>query len=195
MFLLNHAVPAVEPNVLKSKLWKKASTHVSFFGKKAWVHEMSTAMILVSKFSDVDNLLYNAGLIDDQGASLTIGTNGPVKPEKKRRKKMHTKTGEAELQKEFYGICRFLRKLASEEGFEGRMKKWDAICCSDRGTGTRESMSCRPNTVPLAYQELDITDDDHDPAYDFIVSTGLLAVDDSDDMPSLQTGVDSNVAV
>lgn len=201
-FLLNHAVPAVEPNVIKPKLWKKASTHIKFFGKDAWPSEMGTALTLIQKFSDVNNLLFNAGLIDSQGTSLAIGDGGPVKPEKKRRKKMHTKLGEAKLMEGFYLHCKFLRKLSEERGFEKRMEKWDAICCSDRATGVEDSINQPTNTVPRAYQELDIWDASGNLAFECMVSAGLLRANGATtspssvaELPPLQPGNQGHVGV
>ena len=179
-FLLTTAVPAVDPNVLRGKLWNKTRTHVGFFGIKNWPHEIATAMILISKFSDLDNLLYNAGLIDEDGNRIDLGEGQPQKPKKKRRKKMHTKMGEKELQADYYRICKFMRKLSKEEGFEERMKQWDEMLCGDRIGISSSVVDQRANTVPSAFQQLDFPDDDvvggsGSLAHEFIINTGLLS--------------------
>ena len=56
----------------------------------SWVCEMATALLLIHKFSDTRKLTYNLGLTDMSGRALEKKNI----PEKKRRKKMHTKTEE-----------------------------------------------------------------------------------------------------
>lgn len=178
-FLLNTAVPAVDPNVLRSRMWSKSGTHVGFFGKTNWSHEIATALILMSKFSDLDNLLYNAGLVDEEGNRIQVSEGVPQKPKKKKRKKMQTKMGEKELQADYYKLCKFLRRLAKEDGFELRMKRWDELCCGDRSGCPASLIDQRTNTVPSVFQQLDVPDDDgcngDNLAHEFIIGTGLLS--------------------
>lgn len=177
-FLLNTAVPAVDPNTLRPRLWGKTGTHVGFFGKNNWPHEIATALILVSKFSDLDNLLYNAGLVDELGNRVECVGGLPQKPKKKKRKKMQTKLGEKDLQANYYKLCKFLRKLTTEDSFEHRMKIWDEICCGDRSGSPCDSIEQRTNIVPSAFQELDTLDEEvggDSLAHEFILNTGLLS--------------------
>ena len=72
---------------------------------------MATALLLVEKFSDVNNLLYNAGIINDNGDFVDCGTADPVKPAKKKRKKMYTKTESGLLAKHYYFLCGYFLAL------------------------------------------------------------------------------------
>ncbi len=150
-FVLNLAVPAVDPNVLKDRLWTKGvTTHVSFFGS-VWKHEMGTALLLVEKFSDVNNLLYNAGIIDDDGNYVTCGSNDPVKPVKKKRKKMHTKTESGLLSRHYYMLCGYFIQLQKEEGFKERMAAWDLLCCGERGRDPLQTRKDRVDTMAAEF--------------------------------------------
>ncbi len=178
-FLLTVAVPAVEPKVLRNREWvKNKTTHVKFFGK-SWVCEMATAVLLIDKFSDTGNLTYNLGLTDKSGKALETKNI----PEKKRRKKMHTKTEEKQLQRSYYHLCMFFKKLQSSDGFEERMKAWDDICCGDRGRVSDENrIAARTNTVPIAFQELG-QDDSEAVFQEFLKSSTFANIWDS--VPSL----------
>lgn len=178
-FLLTVAVPAVEPKVLRNREWvKKKTTHVKFFGD-SWVCEMATALLLIHKFSDTRNLTYNLGLTDMSGKALEKKNI----PEKKRRKKMHTKTEEKELQKSYYHLCMFFKKLRSSSGFEERMKAWDDCICGERGRVSDESMvATRTNTVPIAFQEMG-QDDSEAVFQEFLKSSTFANIWDS--VPSL----------
>ena len=150
-FMLTLAIPAVDPNVMKDRLWTKGvTTHVSFFGS-AWKHEMATALLLVEKFSDVNNLLYNAGIVDDKGNYVSCGTDDPVKPAKKKRKKMHTKTESSLLARDYYMLCGYFLKLQKEQGFKERMAAWDLICCGDRGREPLQSRKARVDTMAAEF--------------------------------------------
>ena len=180
-FLLNVAVPAVEPKVLRNREWvKNETTHVKFLGT-SWVCEMATAVLLIDKFSDTGNLTYNLGLTDKSGRALETKNI----PEKKRRKKMHTKTEEKQLQRSYYHLCMFFKKLQNSDKFEERMKAWDDICCGDRGRVSDENrVAARTNTVPSAFQELG-QDDSEAVFQEFLKSSTFANIWDS--VPSLSS--------
>ena len=185
-FLLTVAVPAVEPKVLRNREWvRNTTTHVDFFGN-SWVCEMATAVLLIDKFSDTGNLTYNLGLTDRSGRALETKNV----PEKKRRKKMHTKTEEKQLQRSYYHLCMFFKKLQSSNGFKERMKAWDDICCGDRGRVSDENrIAARTNTVPTAFQELN-QDDSEAVFHEFLKSSTFANIWDS--VPSLLSSPGSN---
>ena len=83
--------------------------------------------------------------------------------------------GEKELQADYYRICKFLRKLTKEEGFESRMRKWDELCCGDRSGFSENCIDQRANTVPSVFQHLDDEDGSNNLAHEFIMNTGLLS--------------------
>ena len=91
-FFLNTAVPAVDPAVTRKTWLRNETTHMLFFGD-GWAMEMATALVMLAKFSDLDNLRYNAGLTDEHGNLK----NDVAPPEKKKHKKMHTKQMDEEL--------------------------------------------------------------------------------------------------
>ncbi len=184
-FLLTVAVPAVEPKVLRNREWvKNKTTHVKFFGN-SWVCEMATAALLIDKFSDTTNLTYNLGLTGKTGEVLETKSI----PTKKRRKKMHTKTEEKQLQRSYYHLCMFFKKLQSSEGFEARMRAWDDICCGDRGRVSDENrIAARTNTVPSAFQELG-QDDSEAVFQEFLKSSTFANIWDS--VPSLLSSPES----
>ncbi len=157
--VLNLAIPAVDPNVLKDRLWTKGvTTHVSFFGS-AWKHEMATALLLIEKFSDVNNLLYNAGIIDDDGNYVTCGSDDPVKPVKKKRKKMQTKTESGLLARDYYMLCGYFHQMQKGEGFKERMAAWDLLCCGDRGREPLQTRKDRVDTMAAEFGHSDTAPD------------------------------------
>ena len=157
-FMLNMAVPAVDPNILKDRLWTKGkTTHLSFFGP-AWKHEMATALLLVEKFSDVDNLLYNAGIINEKGEFLDCGTASPVKPIRKKRKKMHTKSESGTLARHYYKLCGYFGDLQKKEGFKERMAAWDLKCCDERGREPLHAPTDRVDTMAAEFGQSQGTD-------------------------------------
>ena len=180
-FLLTIAVPAVVPRVLRGREWvKDKTTHVEFFGN-SWVFEMATALLLVDKFSDTGNLKYNLGITDERGNALPV-VNKP--PEKKRRKKMHTKTEEKRLQQSYYHLCKFFQTLRSSSGFEDRMQAWDKMCCGERGRDNDEDLlASRMNTVPTAFQEQEGIEDGDYMIQEFLKSTTFSSIWSS--LPSL----------
>ena len=142
-FFLNTAVTAVDPAVTRKTWIKKKTTHMLFFGD-SWAVEMATALVLLAKFSDLDNLRYNAGLTDEHGNSKD--TTEP--PEKKRRKKMHTRQKDEELSAFFFQTTIKLSSIAKREGFEADAKAWDDECCDKRGKDDVAASIRRVNIVP-----------------------------------------------
>ena len=190
-FLLNTAIPAVVPKVMRDREWvKNKTTHVEFFGD-SWVFEMATAVLLVDKFSDTGNLKYNLGITDERGNTLPSVNV----PEKKRRKKMHTKTEEKRLQQSYYHLCKFFQTVKRSDGFEERMKFWDGLCCSERGRECDEDqLASRTNTVPSAFQEREGSDDGDCMIQEFLKSSTFSSIWDSlpsvVDSPDASTGSD-----
>ena len=78
-------------------LGRKKSTHLSFFGN-TWSFEFALARTLLEDFSDPNNLLYNAGIVDKDGKEIDWEGNNPQKPAVKKRKKMQTKSGVKNLE-------------------------------------------------------------------------------------------------
>ena len=142
-FFLNTAVPAVDPAVTRKTWIQKKTTHMLFFGD-SWAVEMATALVLLAKFSDLDNLRYNAGLTDEHG-NLKDDT---APPEKKRRKKMHTKQKDEELSAFFFKTTIKLNSMKKRAGFEADAKAWDDECCTKRGKNAVAASSRRVNIVP-----------------------------------------------
>ena len=142
-FFLNVAVPAVDPAVTRKTWLKKKTTHMLFFGD-SWAVEMATALVLLAKFSDLDNLRYNAGLTDEHGNSK----DNTEPPEKKRRKKMHTRQKDEELSAFFFKTTIKLNSIRKRAGFEADAKAWDDECCDKRGKDTVAASSRRVNIVP-----------------------------------------------
>ena len=186
-FLLTIAIPAVVPRVSRDREWvKNKTTHVAFFGS-SWVFEMATAMLLVDKFSDTGNLKYNLGITDERGNTLPSVSV----PEKKRRKKMHTKTEEKRLQQSYYHLCKFFQTLQSSHGFRDRMKVWDELCCGDRGRECdQDLLASRTNTVPSAFQEQEGAEDGEYMIQEFLKSSTFSTIWGS--LPSLVDSPDAS---
>ena len=165
-FFLNVAMPAVDPTVLKATAWSNnGSNHVDFF-QSTYPHEITTALLLVSHFSDLSNVLHNAGLIDDQGNRRD---GSPIKPQKKKRKKMQTKAGETQLCAVYCTQAKAIQAMLREPDFKERMIRWDKRCCSHRNKVQDNGPAQRANTVPHRFRHLE----ECSVARDFIMSAGL----------------------
>ena len=184
-FLIKTAIPAVVPRVMRDREWvKNKTTHVEFFGD-SWVFEMATAVLLIDKFSDTGNLKYNLGITDERGNTLPAVNV----PEKKRRKKMHTKTEEKRLQQSYYHLCKFFQTIKGSDGFEDRMRYWDGLFCGDRGRECDEDqLASRTNTVPSAFREQEGAENEG-MIQEFLKASTFSSIWDS--MPSMPSLVDS----
>ena len=186
-FLIETAIPAVAPKVLRDREWvRNKTTHVEFFGD-SWVFEMATAVLLIDKFSDTGNLKYNLGITDERGNTLP----SKIVPDKKRRKKMHTKTEEKRLQQSYYHLCKFFQTIKGSDGFEDRMKYWDGLFCGDRGRECDEDqLASRTNTVPSIFREQEGAENDEGMIQEFLKSSKFSSIWGS--MPSLVDSPDAS---
>ena len=149
-FLLNVALPAVDPKLTKNWIRGKSTTIDTY--KSRLPMEIATAAVLIEKFSDTENLLYNAGLVDADGNTINLDGRRPIKPEKKRRKKMHTKVKEGELTNFYYAVVKHIDSLMELSWFADSSRAWDEICCADRGAVLEIVSASRANTVPLCHR-------------------------------------------
>ena len=149
-FLLNVALPAVDPKLTKNWIKGKSTTIDTYKGRLPM--EIATAAVLIEKFSDTDNLLYNAGLVDSEGNPIDLNGGRPIKPEKKRRKKIHTKVKEGELTDFYYAVVNHVDSLMALSWFADSSRTWDKICCADRGAVLESVSASRANTVPLCHR-------------------------------------------
>ena len=152
-FLLNVALPAVDPKLTKNWIKDKSTTIDTYKGRLPM--EIATAAVLIEKFSETENLLYNAGLVDSDGNTIDLRGGEPIKPEKKRRKKMHTKVKEGELTDFYYAVVKHVEKLMKTSWFADSSKLWDKICCEERGAVLESVSASRANTVPLRHRRED----------------------------------------
>ena len=149
-FLLNVAVPAVEPRLLKPNLWlSNKSTLLSFLGD-SYQYDVAMAILFVLRYSDTYNVLYNMGIVDEEGVPKDLGGGKPVKPAKKKRKKMKKKSDGQTQEDEYYSCCKWVKRAMSAPDFATRMAAWDRLCCSDRGVSalTNTTAATRVNTCP-----------------------------------------------
>ena len=148
---------------------------------------MATAVLLIDKFSDTGNLKYNLGITDELGNTLPSVNV----PEKKRRKKMHTKTEEKRLQQLYYHLCKCFQTIKGSDGFEDRMKYWDGLFCGERGRECDEDqLASRTNTVQSAFREQEGADDGDCMIQEFLKSSTFSSIWGS--LPSLVGSPDAS---
>jgi hypothetical protein len=75
--LLNVVLPSIDPNLVKKWIPTK-TTHVRHFGK-TYIYDMALAFNLTSMFSDLANVLHNAGIVDGQGNLRPENSDPPAK--------------------------------------------------------------------------------------------------------------------
>lgn len=155
-FFLNVAIPSVEPAVEKPNLWSKHNkNHVDFFGD-TWRFEFATAMLLVTRFSALDNIRHNLARKKNKENTEPDG----AEPKRKRRKKMQTRANQDEMQNCYFAAMEFAGNLMEKPGFFDRMEKWDQRCCKETRSrkGAGEEAAARANTVPMLYRQIDSED-------------------------------------
>ena len=81
-YFLNYVLTCFDINLAKKWL-HGTTTHQLLFGEN-YVYDVAFALKLTSKFSDPGNVLYNAGLVNDNGDPVPA-TENPQQPKKKRR--------------------------------------------------------------------------------------------------------------
>ena len=163
------------------KQWKKGTTHMKFFSR-TYAYEVGVAFLLIAHFSDTQNILYNAGLVDEDGNRVEAQSLDEVqKPKRKKRKKMQTAENSLEHQKAYYKYVKLIKDEMKRPGFEERMRAWDAgICdtsrCKDKDTTpTGETPTTRLNTAPLEYlKSRDSGYSEHSEADEFFQASGLF---------------------
>ena len=129
------------------------------------MHEFALALVLVKHFSDTGNVLYNAGLVDENGNTIDVGADqNLLKPVRKRRKKMQVKETTKNVQKSYYALVLKLKQEKLKDGYDLRMKTWDDMLCQHRCPTHSTTAQSRPNTVP---QEFRVGIDEHSLARDF----------------------------
>ena len=166
-FFLNVALAAVDPTVLRAATWSSnRSNHVDHF-QHSYPFEIATALLLVSHFSDLTNVLHNAGLVDDQGNRRD---GSPRLPQKKKRKKMQTKAVETQICTIYYRKVKQVQKMLREPGFKERMIRWDKKCCSHRNKVEQNGPAQRANTVPRRFRD----DEESSEVRDFIMNSGVF---------------------
>lgn len=166
-FFLNVALPAVDPTVLKAATWSSnRGNHFDHF-QRSYPFEIATALLLVGNFSDLTNVLHNAGLVDDQGNRRD---GSPKMPQKKKRKKMQTKAVETQICTIYYRRVKQVQAMLREPDFKERMIRWDKKCCSHRNKVEENGPAQRANTVPRSFREMEESSE----ARDFIISSGVF---------------------
>ncbi len=146
---LNIALYSVDARVGKN--WKKNMTHLNFFNN-TYKFEMAIVCLLLEHFSQQGNILYNAGLTDEDGKFLQQITE----PKTKKRKKMQTSKNSLKLEDSYYNFVERIEAEMLSPGYEERMAAWDSLVCDECvkrvGTATGgDTETPLVNTAPVRY--------------------------------------------
>lgn len=163
--LLNMAIPAVEPAVLKRKLWiNQDTTHRLFLGN-SWASDFASALILLQCFSKKDQIYRNLGFWDKNNNPIPMDQRVKGGPENKERGKDLTKKTEETIGGQHSRHLMWLKQLFAEEAAQMRMDAWDMHCCSDRGK--KRAGSNLVNTVPHRNSQQTLNDAGEDELLNF----------------------------
>lgn len=132
--LLNMAMPAVVPQVLKQNCWVSGeTTHLSLFTSGQWSSEMASALFLIDNFSEVEQIYFNIGFRDEFGDNIPKEDRREKGAEKKKRKKVIRNTNVGALEEKHAELQMFaLDLIATNEG-KKKLNDWDHHCCKRRG--------------------------------------------------------------
>ncbi len=109
-----------------NKQWKQGMTHMHFF-PKTYQFEVAVAFLMIDHFSNTNNILYNSGLIDEDGNIMDEVRT----PKQKKRKKMQTSKNSLEIQAAYYNFIKLIKAEMKIAGFEERMAAWDEAICDN----------------------------------------------------------------
>ena len=166
-------LPSVEPRITKSNLWHaNQSTHLEFFGE-THAAEVSTGLILMKHFSDSGNVLFNSGMVDENGLHRDPGENGEhQKPAKKRRKKMQVVGSCRQLMVDYYWFNKLIAEAMAKPDYATRMQGWDSKCCAERNSSPHTTARTRLNMVPASHQGTDEQDTGY--AKEFLMNSAIF---------------------
>jgi hypothetical protein len=128
---IGYVLPCFD-NSLAKKWLHGTTTHQLLFGEN-YVYNVAFSLNLTSKFSDPGNLLYNAGLVDDNEDPVPA-TENPQQPKKKRRKKAVTKKDGPEIKADYYKRVNLVKMAMEQPGFTERMAAWHHELCKKCST-------------------------------------------------------------
>lgn len=143
--MLNMAIPAVEPRVMKKKHWFNGKTTHSFFFGDTWPIEFATGLLLLEHFSETSRIYKNLGYWDMK-TGHPIPKADRIEPESKDRSKDICKETEAKIEDDQMALCVWVGDLFEKDGAKKRMDDWDMLCCGNRGK--KKSSGDRLCTVP-----------------------------------------------
>ena len=170
--LLNLAIPAVEPKVMKRKSWIAGeTTHREFLGK-SWKSDFASAFILLQFFSKTAQIYRNLGFWDKENHRIPKDQRVEGGPERKERGKDVTKSTEEKIGALHSAHLVWLKELFESEGAKERMDAWDTHCCS--GRGKRKANDEAVNTVPEPAATAGYSGATEDPTQQLLDSTKLL---------------------
>lgn len=173
------AFPSLDARL--DKLWKEGTTHMKFF-HRTYPYEVGIAFLLIAHFSDTENILYNAGLADEDGNLMeALDPSEVQKPKHKKRKKMQTTKNSLEHQKAYYNFVKLIKAEMKSPGFAERMEAWDKEICDKirckkgGGTPTGSNPTTRVNTAPVDYlNSRNSGYSEHSEADEFFQESGLF---------------------
>lgn len=186
--LLNVVLPSIDPNLVK-KWIPTRTTHLRHFGK-TYIYDMALAFNLTSMFSDLANVLHNAGIVDGQG-NLRPENSDP--PAKKRRKKTVTKSMTKPIETDYYKHIATVRDEFNKPGFAARMEWWDRTLCDKRNElkeGTIHAANRQSTMDPAMENNTD--DIEEFTLRDFFRSSSLFQITNADSSSSVSSSESPN---
>lgn len=145
-FFLKTVIPSVDPDVGKKQDWARKLTLREKF-KDCWHYEVATGLLVLDRYSDLENLTHNANLPKPVPHPVMNGQTN-----KKKRKRLQDKVQQDNLQKTYYQLCTELKIIEQQQGFSERMMEWENQCGTAPLTKRARGPGDRVNVVPTQHR-------------------------------------------